>query len=78
MITLWELGIQNELFALIFKLNQHANIQVKTPFGLTDAFQCPRIVKQGSVLSSILCSSSTAELCDTNFAGGIHILAPLC
>ena len=72
MITLWELGVQNELFALIFKLNEYANIQVKTPFGLTDAFQCPRIVKQGSVLSSILCSSSTAQLCDVNFAGGTY------
>lgn len=70
MITLWELGVRNELFSLIFKLNEVANIQVKTPFGLTDQFECPRIVKQGSVLSSNLCSSSTAQLCDSNFKGG--------
>ena len=72
MITLWELGVQNELFALIFKLNESARIQVKTPFGLTDVFECPRIVKQGSVLSSILCSASTAQLCDINWSGGTY------
>ena len=72
MITLWELGVRSELFALIFKLNEVAKIQVKTPFGLTDQFECPRIVKQGSVLSSNLCSSSTAQVCDSNLKGGIY------
>ena len=71
MITLWELGVRSELFALIFKLNEVAHIQVKTPFGLTDQFECPRIVKQGSVLSSNLCSSSTAQICDYNHKGGM-------
>ena len=72
MITLWDLGVRNEMFALIYKLNEVANIRVKTPFGLTDKFECDRIVKQGSVLSSNLCSSSTAQLCDSNFAGGVY------
>ena len=72
MITLWELGVRSELFALIFKLNEVARIQVKTPFGLTDQFECPRIVKQGSVLSSNLCSASTAQICDYNHAGGTY------
>ena len=64
MITLWELGVRSELFALIFKLNEEAKIQVKTPFSLTNPFECSRIVKQGSVLSSNLCSASTAQVCD--------------
>ena len=72
MITLWELGVKSELFALIFKLNEVAKIQVKTPFGLTDQFECSRIVKQGSVLSSNLCSASTAQLCDYNLKGGTY------
>ena len=72
MITLWELGVRNEMFALIFKLNEFAKIRVRTPFGLTDEFECERIVKQGSVLSSNLCSSSTAQLCDLNLAGGVY------
>ena len=72
MMALWDLGVRNELFALIFKLNETARIRVKTPFGLTDPFECRRIVKQGSVLSSNLCSSSTAQLIDRNKAGGIY------
>ena len=72
MITLWELGVRSELFALIFKLNEEAKIQVKTPFGLTNPFECSRIVKQGSVLSSNLCSASTAQVCDYNNQGGFY------
>ena len=55
-----------------FKLNEAAKIRVKTPFGMTEEFDCPRIVKQGSVLSSNLCSSSTAQICDQNMMGGIY------
>ena len=73
MISLWNLGIRNELFAMIYKLNENSNIKVKTPFGMSDCFSSPRIVKQGSVLSSNLCSTSTAELCDTNFIGGTMV-----
>ena len=73
MISLWNLGVQNELFAMIYKLNENSNIRVKTPFGMSEYFSSPRIVKQGSVLSSNLCSSSTAELCDTNITGGTMV-----
>ena len=47
MISLWDLGIRNELFHLIFKLNEKTKIRVKTPFGISDPFHCNRIVKQG-------------------------------
>ena len=70
MISLWDLGITNEMFSLIFKMNENSMIRVKTPFGMSAPFSSPRIVKQGSVLSSNLCSSSTAELCDSNVTGG--------
>ena len=69
MISLWKLGIRNELFYLIFKLNEVTDIQVKTPYGKTNRFECKRIVKQGSVLSSNICSASTGELCDSNSLG---------
>ena len=69
MISLWDIGIRNELFHLIFKLNETTRIQVKTPFGTSDSFNCHRIVKQGSVLSSNFCSASTGELCDENYDG---------
>ena len=73
MISLWNLGIRNELFALIFKMNEMANIKVKTPFGMSASFVCKRIVKQGTVLSSNLCSASTGELCDSNNKGGASV-----
>ena len=73
MISLWDLGIRNEMFSLIFKLNENSRIRVKTPFGMSAPFSSPRIVKQGSVLSSSLCSSSTGELCDSNITGGTMV-----
>ncbi len=73
MISFWELGIQNELFALIFKMNEVARIKVKSPFGMTASFECQRIVKQGTVLSSNLCSASTGELCSSNWKGGATV-----
>ena len=69
MISLWDIGIRNELFHLIFKLNETTKIRIKTPFGMSDPFQCKRIVKQGSVLSSNICSASTGELCNENTKG---------
>ena len=36
---------------------------------MSDPFTCNRIVKQGSVLSSNICSTSTAEICDQNLMG---------
>ena len=71
MIVLWDLGIRNELFSLIFLLNESSSIKVKSPHGTTESFECPRIVKQGTVLGPTLCSSSTAELCDRNHSGGV-------
>ena len=73
MISLWDLGVENELFALIYKLNEYAKIRIKTPYGMSAAFECKSIVKQGTVLSSNLCSASTGELCDTNFKGGASV-----
>ena len=73
MIVLWDLGIRNELFSLIFKLNESSIIKVKSPYGMTKPFSCPRIVKQGTVLGPPLCSSSTAQLCDQNNQGGVMI-----
>ncbi len=73
LIVLWDLGVRNELFSLIFLLNESSIIRVNSPFGMTRPFECPRIVKQGTVLGPTLCSSSTAELCDRNKIGGVLV-----
>ena len=48
-LSMWNAGIQNELLSLIFELNRQADVTVKTPFGVTEEFNAPLIVKQGTV-----------------------------
>ena len=62
MISLWNLGIQDRLFNLIYLMNEKCNIVVRTAHGTTSSIDCPKIVKQGTVLSGNLCTASTGEL----------------
>jgi hypothetical protein len=73
MITLWNLGVRSELFALIYKLNSNSRINIKTPYGLSETINCPTIVKQGTVLGPDLCSASTAEASDEKKCGGFCV-----
>ena len=73
MLSLWNLGIQDRLFNLIYLLNEKCNIIVKSPHGKTTPTSCPRIVKQGTVLSGNLCTSSTGELNNNLQSGGAPI-----
>ena len=61
LISLWDIGIRNEWLPLILSLNQTAHITCNTPSGTTTPFTVNRIVKQGTVLGSNLCSTQTAE-----------------
>ena len=65
-LSLKNLGVTKEMLQLIYNLNRQAKVVVKTPYGLTTPFETEPIVKQGTVLGSALCSSSTAEYCGTN------------
>ena len=62
MLSLWDLGVQDEMLPLIYKMNEHCNITMRTPYGTSTPFKCERIVKQGAVLSTSLCGSSTSQL----------------
>ena len=62
MLSLWDIGIRDELFPLIYEMNKQSLISVRTPFGTSKQFSCPSIVKQGAVLSTNLCGSSTGQL----------------
>ena len=72
-LSLWDLGVQNKILPLIYKLNETAVVKVKTPFGTTDSFTAPTIVKQGTVFGSKLCCASTAEICDEDCTGGASV-----
>ena len=73
LLSLWKLGVQNEILALIRELNKQCNIVVKTPMGNTKEFTVQNIVQQGSVCGGILCSSSTGEVADEIQTGGTQI-----
>ena len=65
-MALKNLGIQKEMLQLIYNLNKKAKVVVKTPYGMTEMFETEPIVKQGTVLGSVLCSSLTGEYCGLN------------
>ena len=69
LISLWKLGVSRQLLAVIKKLNESVNMVVNTPHGRTEERSLKCIVKQGSVLGSNLCSSSTAELANERSTG---------
>ena len=73
LLSLWKLGVQNEILSLIRELNKQCSIVVKTPAGRTNEFAVNNIVQQGSVCGGILCSSSTGEVANEIKAGGAQI-----
>ena len=68
-----KIGMSLEKIAIIKELNKTAEIVVKTPVGNTEEFTVHHIVKQGTVLGPLLCSTSTAECCDEHTQGGVNI-----
>ncbi len=62
MIALWNIGIRDQLFPLIYKMNEQTLVSIRTPYGPSPEFSCPTIVKQGCVLSTKLCGSATGQL----------------
>ena len=65
-MSLEKLGIEKEYLQIIYNLNRHAVVTVQTPYGATTHFETDPIVKQGTVLGAVLCSSSTGEYCEEN------------
>jgi hypothetical protein len=54
---LWDVGIYyDDKFALIAKLDENAQVVVKTPCGVTNPFNLKKSVLQGSVFGPIKCS----------------------
>ena len=56
MNDLWDVGVQDEKFALIAKMNEKWKIAVKTPVGITERFELDEIEMQGTKFSNIKCS----------------------
>ena len=65
-LSLEKLGIEKEYLQIIYNMNKQAVVTVQTPFGVTSKFVTDPIVKQGTVLGPVLCSSSTGEYSEEN------------
>ena len=53
---LWDVGIQDKMFALIAQLDRTCKVSVKTPCGETEKFTLNDLIMQGSTFGSIKCS----------------------
>ena len=49
MNDMWDVGIQDDKFALMAKMNEKCNIAIKTPVGITERFEATEIEMQGTV-----------------------------
>ena len=67
-LVLWEAGVNNELFTLIYALKMKSNIIVLTPYGPTEEFSVKDIVKEGRCNGPILCSTSTGQYCTDKYS----------
>ena len=73
LLSLWKLGVNNDVLSLIREMNKESNIVVKTPFGPTEQFTVHNIVQQGSVCGGVLCSASTGEVLAEIPMGGTEV-----
>ena len=61
--SLYENGVKDDILDLIYRLNQRAEIVVRTTFGDTDQFVVNNLVRQGTVLGPILSNCSLDQIC---------------
>ena len=61
--SLWENGVRDDMLLIIYMMNRHAQITIKTPFGDTDQIVCKNLVKQGTCLGPILNNCSLDTFC---------------
>ena len=64
--VLWDAGVTNDLFYVIYALNETCSIIVNTPFGQTSSIQIDNLVKQGTASGPVLCSTSIGDYCKEN------------
>ena len=73
LLSLWKLGVDNDMLKLISALNERSEGTVKTNGGESESFKLGPNAKQGTVLGPILSSASIAECCDEHKEGGAMI-----
>ena len=56
--SLYENGLTDDSFSLLYELYKNHKVAIKTPVGLTDRIDLQEIICQGDPLGPLLCSSS--------------------
>ena len=56
MNDMWDVGVKDDKFALMSKMNEKCSIAIKTPVGMTERFVATEIEMQGTVLGPIKAS----------------------
>ena len=59
---LWDAGVTDHLFYMIYASSETCSIVVNTPFGQTGSIQID-LVKQETALGPVLCSTSIGDYC---------------
>ena len=54
---LYESGVQDDQLALLYSINSHVNVAIKTPIGRTTRKSIFNVITQGDVFGPILCSN---------------------
>ena len=54
---LYDSGVRDDKLALLYNINSHVNVAVKTPVGITDRKSINNVITQGDVFAPILCSN---------------------
>ena len=62
-------GVRERELRMLFKMNEKANIMIKTPAGITEEIKVKEIVKQGTVFGPRLCCASTGRVNDMGDPG---------
>ena len=62
MNAIYDAGLKNDKLPLLFKMNQSAQVAVKTPSGTTRRLTINNIIMQGTVWGSLLCAATTDKL----------------
>ena len=62
MNDIYEAGFKNDKWPLLFKMNQSAQVAVRTPVGMTKRETITNIIMQETVWGSLLCAATTDKL----------------
>ena len=73
LLSLWKLGVDDDMLKLISAMNERSEGTVKTTAGESESFKLGPNAKQGTVLGPILSSASIAECCEEQREGGAMI-----